>query len=116
MIENNTTYRGFIYDSKDRGQWDMGFFDAFIKESGHLGLDFAAYYKGNPKLGDTPSLLYMMSGDPAKPTDYVVGSQWWTDSYAPSHYWKDCAGAALQRAVRQESMQAWAERWQWLRK
>ena len=56
MIENNTTYRGFIYDSKDRGQWDMGFFDAFIKESGHLGLDFAAYYKGNPKLGDTPSL------------------------------------------------------------
>lgn len=242
MIENNTTYRGFIYDSKDRGQWDMGFFDAFIKESGHLGLDFAAYYKGNPKLGDTPSLLYMMSGDPAnpegtswagsfvrcsrtprtvlkrrlmdgewyqstvairdtaqicgiiewqlqgpvrndvaidsacitidirrqqwkgyykgnglyvlrhstyytgtlpyiitstlqdfpplrgevtidntwdvpaKPTDYVVGSQWWTDSYAPSHYWKNRAGAALQRAVRQESMQAWAERWQWLRK
>ena len=231
MIENNTTYRGFIYDSKNQGKYDMGFFQTFIKDAGHLGRDFAAYYKGNPKLGDTPSLLYMMSGHPenpeqqswagrfvkcsrtprsvfygattakdtaqicgiiewqlrgpvrddvaidsacvtldirkqkwngyykgnglyilrhstyytgtldytitstidgfapitgqitventwdvvAKDTDYMVGSQWWTDSYAPADYWHNCAGAQTQRIVRDEIMADWANRWQWLK-
>lgn len=241
MIENNTTYRAFIYDSKDKGQWDMGYYDKFIRDAGHLGRDFAAYYKGNPKLGDTPSLLYVMSSaygrlhgknsDPTNPeqqswagrfvrcersprrifhgattakdtaqicgiiewqlrgpvrddiaidsacitldirkqkwngyykgnglyvlrhstyytgvlpytitstiegfapiageitvvntwdvkpstADYQVGSQWWTDSYAPSDYWHECAGANTQRQVRQEIMQDWAERWSWLK-
>ena len=231
MIENNTTYRGFIYDSKNQGKWDMGFFQTFIKDAGHLGRDFAAYYKGNPKLGDTPSLLYMMSGHPENPeqqswagrfvkcsrtprsvfygattakdtaqicgiiewqlrgpvrddvaidsacvtldirkqkwngyykgnglyilrhstyytgtldytitstidgfapitgqitventwdvapkdTDYKVGPQWWTDSYAPADYWHNCAGAQTQRIVRDEIMADWANRWQWLK-
>ena len=61
MIENNTTYRGFIYDSKNNDEWNAGFFEHHIKDAGHLGRDFAAYYKGNPKLGDTPSLLYLMN-------------------------------------------------------
>ena len=241
MIENNTTYRGFIYDSKNKDQWNAGYFDAHIKDAGNLGRDFAAYYKGNPKMGDTPSLLYMMHGDPSKPeqlswagsfvscrrtphsvfygattakdtvqicgiiewqlqgpvrddiaidsacitldirkqqwkgyykgkglyvlrhstyytgtldytitstidgfapikgqitventwerngykiqgscskcenTDYVVGSQWWTDSYAPKEYWNKCAGARTQQQVRQESMEDWARRWKWLK-
>lgn len=67
MIENNTTYRGFIYDSKNKDEWNAGFFDKHIKDAGHLGRDFAAYYKGNPKMGDSPSLLYMMKGDPSQP-------------------------------------------------
>lgn len=73
MIENNTTYRGFIYDSKNPDQWNAGFFDAFIRDAGHLGRDFAAYYKCNPKLGDTPSLLYMMDGDPNHPEQQSWG-------------------------------------------
>lgn len=231
MIENNTTYRAFIYDSKNKDQWNMGYFPTFIKDAGNLGRDFAAYYKGNPKLGDTPSLLYMMDGDPSNPeqqswgarfvkcsrtpktvfrgkttardtaqvcgiiewqlkgpkrkdiapdsacitldirkqqwkgyykgdglyvvrhstyytgtldytitstvkgfkpihgqmtventwdnhtnaTDYTVGPQWWTDSYAPEDYWHDCAGARYQYIVRQEIMDDWAHRWQWLK-
>ena len=205
----------------------MGYFETFIKDAGHLGRDFAAYYKGNPKLGDTPSLLYMMDGDPTNPeqqswggrfvrcnrtprvvfhgattakdtaqvcgiiewqlkgpvrndiaidsacvildirnqkwrgyykgdglyvvrhstyytgtlsytitstvdgfapitgeitvenswdvkphdTDYRVGEQWWTDSYAPTDYWNNCAGARNQFIVREEIMADWAERW-----
>ena len=230
MIENNTTYRGFIYDSKDKGKYDMGFFDTFIKDRGNMGRDFAAYYKGNPKLGDTPSLLYVMDGNPSNPealswggrfvkcsrtprtvfhrvttakdttqicgiiewqlkgpkrkdiapdsvcltldirkqkwngyykgngiyvirhstyytgtldytitstvkgfkplkgqitventwnrqnaTDYIVGPQWWTDSYAPADYWHNCAGAKLQRIVHDEIMEDWGQRWNWLR-
>ena len=231
MIENNTTYRAFIYDSKNKDQWNMGYFDTYIKDAGHLGRDFAAYYKGNPKLGDTPSLLYMMHGDPPRPdqqswggrfvpcrrtprvvfhgattardtaqvcgiiewqlrgpvrpdiaidsacvmldirkqqwrgyykgnglyvvrhstyytgvlsytitstiggfapiegeitventwdvkpkaTDYPVGNQWWTDSYAPADYWHGCAGARYQYIVREEIMADWARRWAWLK-
>ena len=231
MIENNTTYRAFIYDSKNMDQWNMGYFDTFIKDAGNLGRDFAAYYKGNPKLGDTPSLLYMMKGDPTNPeqqswggrfvrcsrtprtvfhgattaqdtaqvcgiiewqlqgpvrndiaidsacvtldirnqqwrgyykgdglyvlrhstyytgtlsytitstiegfspitgeitventwdvkphdTDYIVGAQWWTDSYLPDDYWNNCAGARNQLVVREEIMADWAQRWAWLK-
>ena len=75
MIENNTTYRGFIYDSKSKDEWNAGYFDAHIKDAGNLGRDFAAYYKGNPKLGDTPSLLYMMKGDPTNPEQQSWGGR-----------------------------------------
>lgn len=67
MIENNTTYRGFIYDSKNDDDWNMGYFEKYIKDAGHLGRDFADYYKGNPKMGDTPTLLYLMQGNPDEP-------------------------------------------------
>ena len=231
MIENNTTYRGFIYDSKNNDKYNNGFFDTYIKDSGNLGRDFAAYYKGNPKLGDTPSLLYMMDGNPANPeqsswggcfvrrshtprtvfrgattaadtvkicgivewqlrgpvrddvaidsacvtldirkqkwkgyykgdglyvvrhstyytgtlqyaisstidgfapisgeftvantwnvpprdTDYRVGSQWWTDSYAPGAFWRNYAGARFQLDVRNDIMEDWGQRWLWFR-
>ena len=231
MIENNTTYRGFIYDGKNKDEWNAGYYDTYIRDAGNLGRDFAAYYKGNPKMGDTPTLLYMMKGDPAQPeqpslagqfvkcsrtprnvftgpttaqdtvpicgiiewqlsgpmrddiaidsacitldirrqqwkgyykgdghyllrhstyytgtldytvsstlpdftpfqgqitvantwdsapreTDYAVGPQWWTDSYAPENYWHNCAGAATQQQARLETMQDWALRWSWLK-
>ena len=67
FIENNATYRGFIYDSKNKDQYNGGYYEHYIKGAGLMGDDFAHYYKGNPKLGDTPSLLYMMDGDPANP-------------------------------------------------
>ncbi len=75
MIENNTTYRAFIYDSKNPDKYNKGYFQTFIKDCGHLGRDFADYYKGNPKLGDTPSLLYMMDGDPSKPEEPSWGGR-----------------------------------------
>lgn len=231
MIENNSTYRGFIYDSKNKDEWNTGFFNTHIKDAGNLGRDFAAYYKGDPKLGDTPSLLYVMRGEPTNPerqswggrfvrcsrtprtvfhgattasdtaqvcgiiewqlqgairndiaidsacvtldirnqkwhgyykgnglylvrhstyytgtlsytitsdidaftpvngeitientwnvtpkeTDFTVGNQWYTDSYAPDGYWKGVAGAANQQAVRQEIMADWAKRWGWIK-
>lgn len=68
FIENNATYRGFIYDSKNKDIYNAGYYEHFIKGAGLMGADFAQYYKGNPKLGDTPSLLYMMDGDPTDPT------------------------------------------------
>ena len=231
MIENNTTYRGFIYDSKNADEWNTGYYDTYIRDAGHLGRDFSAYYKGHPKMGDTPSLLYVLSGNPAQPnmpswagrfaacsrtprtifhgattasdtacvnsiiewrlqgpkrddiaidsacltlhirkqewkgyykgdglyvlrhstyylgtlpytitstidgfapiegeitirntwdvplqaTDYVVGPNWWTDSYAPANVWHNYPGAQTQYDIRQEVLTDWALRWSWLK-
>lgn len=52
---------------------------------------------------------------PSKATDYQVGPQWWTDSYASADYWHDCAGARNQIIVREEIMEDWGQRWLWLR-
>ena len=67
MIENNSTYRGFIAKYKNPDRWNGGFYDYYVKGNGYLGADFYNYLQGKPKLGDTPSLLYMMDGDPANP-------------------------------------------------
>lgn len=48
-------------------------------------------------------------------TDYLVGSQWWTDSYAPEDYWHNCAGARYQLIPREEIMEDWGLRWNWLK-
>ena len=41
MIENNTTYRAFIYDSKNRDKYNKGFFETFIKSSGNCEVQYA---------------------------------------------------------------------------
>lgn len=72
MIENNAAYRGFISDKKNPDKYNAGFYDAYLKGAGHLGEDFINYYKGVPKMGDTPALLYMMNGNPDNP----AGESW----------------------------------------
>jgi len=67
FIENNASYRGFIADRKNTDEFNAGFYEAFVRGAGHLGEDFFSYLQGNPKLGDTPSLLYLMDGDPNDP-------------------------------------------------
>lgn len=67
FIENNESYRGFIADYKNHDKHHAGFYDYYVKGAGLLGEDFYNYKQGIPKLGDTPTLLYMMDGDPAVP-------------------------------------------------
>ena len=85
MIENNATYRGFITDNDkmelieeykgmetDENIYGTGYYNYAMKEGGVMGADFKNYYNGIVKMGDTPSLLYMMHGDPADP----MGESW----------------------------------------
>jgi len=67
FIENNESYRGFIANYKNTDKHHAGFYDFYVKGAGHLGADFYNYKQGLPKLGDTPTLLYMLDGDPAVP-------------------------------------------------
>lgn len=85
MIENNSTYRGFIAKYKNPDQWNGGFYEYYVKGNGYLGADFYNYLQGKPKLGDTPSLLYMMDGDPANPERESWGGSFERYSYTPRH-------------------------------
>lgn len=70
FIENNSTYRGIIASSSD-----ADYYGNVISGAGALGEDFVNYYKGVVKMGDTPSLLYMINGDPADPTSDSWGGR-----------------------------------------
>ena len=48
-----------------------------------ISADFLLKYKGNPKLGDTPSLLYMMKGDPTQPEQQSWGGKFVKCSRTP---------------------------------
>lgn len=91
MIENNATYRGFITDNDkmelieeyrgmeaDEDRYGTGYYDYAMKGAGVMGTDFINYYKGIVKMGDTPSLLYMMNGDPNDPE-----GESWGGSFEP---------------------------------
>lgn len=68
FIEVNSSYYGFF---SNNGMPDSvkttTYYDQYIRGAGNLGKDFINYYAGNVKMGDTPSLLYMMDGDPKNP-------------------------------------------------
>ncbi|ARK12840.1 nucleoside hydrolase-like domain-containing protein [Fibrella sp. ES10-3-2-2] len=69
FIENNASYRGFFSNTGSSSRFNSNnYFANYIKSWGNLGDDFDNnHYKGNVKMGDTPSLLYMMDGDPENP-------------------------------------------------
>lgn len=83
FIEDNASYRGFIAKYKQKDRWNGGFYDYYVRGAGHLGADFVNYKGGLPKLGDTPSLLYMLDGDPAKPERESWGGSYVKVGHSP---------------------------------
>ncbi|WP_346236114.1 nucleoside hydrolase-like domain-containing protein [Niabella insulamsoli] len=68
FIEVNASYYGFFSNNKIIDSVSpTGYYNKFIQQAGFLGRDFKNYYEGEVKMGDTPSLLYLMDGDPANP-------------------------------------------------
>lgn len=82
FIECNAAYRGFIASRGEEPDYE-DFFDRVMADAGHLGPDFGNYYDGNIKMGDTPSLLYMMHGNPADPTSESWGGQFEQQHHSP---------------------------------
>jgi hypothetical protein len=69
FIEVNSSYYGFFSNSNALDSVKSSdYYDRYIQGAGYLGKDFKSYYKGDVKMGDTPSLLYMMDGDPNNPS------------------------------------------------
>lgn len=68
FIECNGSYNGFFSRNNTVKELDnVNYYDSYIKGAGCLGKDFKSYYKGQIKMGDTPSLLYLMDGVPGNP-------------------------------------------------
>ncbi|MBC8767718.1 DUF1593 domain-containing protein [Arenibacter sp. BSSL-BM3] len=84
FIEANATYRGFFSDSnvQDSLKGDK-YYENYISGGGYLGKDFKNYYKGDIKMGDTPSLLYVMNGDPNNPLADNWGGRFEKFSHSP---------------------------------
>lgn len=79
IIEANATYRGWIIDSESPKEiGSKGFYDNYIQGRGAMGKAFKNYYGGNVKMGDTPSLAYLMKGDPNAPL-----ANHWGGSFTP---------------------------------
>lgn len=85
FIENNASYRGFFSNTGSSEKLNSkNYFANYIKSAGFLGDEFDNnHYEGNVKMGDTPSLLYMMDGDPNDPTKECWGGSFEKLSYSP---------------------------------
>jgi hypothetical protein len=76
MIEANATYRGWFVGGPPAGEWsNTGFVAAHVAKAGALGRFFATQLGGEMKMGDTPSVVRLVHGVLADPTQGSWGGQ-----------------------------------------
>ncbi|QDU55495.1 DUF1593 domain-containing protein [Aeoliella mucimassa] len=123
-IENDTTFRGMYQGGLQQGEWgNREFIKRHVRDFGALG---SLYWdkKQDIKMGDTPSLLYLLRGDindptadhwggAFQPTDH--GPHYWTDDPQPSLSDQNRAGAKTVNRWRQDYLSDWQQRMTWLR-
>lgn len=86
MIEANATYRGWFLDSESPEELaNDNYYANFIHGNGVMGIDFKNHYDGSIKMGDTPSLAYVMNGDRNNPE----GESWGGSFVKIKHSTKD---------------------------
>ena len=69
MIEANATYRGWFVGGNQSGEWgNRAFVAAHVAGQGALGTYFASLLKGMIKMGDSPSVGYLLHGTPDDPS------------------------------------------------
>lgn len=83
FIECNSSYYGFFSEGVPDSVSNKAYYDKYIKGAGYLGKDYINYYKGNVKMGDTPSLLYMMDGNPDDPLKESWGGSFEKFDHSP---------------------------------
>jgi hypothetical protein len=69
IIEANATYRGWFVGGNQDGQWgNKAFVAAHVAGHGRLGDFFATQLGGTLKMGDSPSVGYLLHGTPEDPS------------------------------------------------
>ena len=69
IIEANSTYRGWFVGGNQRGEWgNKGFVAEHVAGRGALGAFFATQLGGTIKMGDSPSVGYLLHGTPEDPS------------------------------------------------
>lgn len=76
IIESNSTYRGWFTGGPQQGEWGN---EAFVRQHvsgrGALGTYFARQLGGVIKMGDTPSVGWLLRGTPGDPSASGWGGQ-----------------------------------------
>ncbi len=76
IIEANATYRGWFVGGNQEGEWgNTSFVESHIAGRGALGDYFATHLKGKIKMGDTPSVAYLLCGTVSDPSQPSWGGQ-----------------------------------------
>lgn len=118
-IENNTTFRGMYMGGVQDSPWgNLTFVETFVKDFGAMGKLFFEKKPGI-KMGDTPSVLYLLNGNPGNP----VGESWggsfiknpdrpnyWTDRQDPELVENNRPGAKTVNRYRLEYLKDWKKR------
>ncbi|MCS4433092.1 DUF1593 domain-containing protein [Aquiflexum gelatinilyticum] len=123
-IENNTTFRGMYMGGDQSGNLgNQTFVETFVKNNGYLGKLYWEQ-KQDIKMGDTPSVLYFLKGDPDNPEGESWGGSFIKTGHGPN-YWTDNPGLKLIENNRQgaktvnrfrkDFLLDWAERMMWLK-
>lgn len=77
IIESNSTYRGWFTGGNQSTEWsNKGFPEKYIQGKGALGDFFMTQLSGTIKMGDTPSVAWLLKGEPAAPTQPSWGGQY----------------------------------------
>lgn len=75
IIESNSTYRGWFTGGNQSGQWgNRAFVSQHIAGKGALG-DFFVSKKADIKMGDTPSVGWLLKGTPEDPSQPSWGGR-----------------------------------------
>jgi len=76
MIEANSTYRGWFVGGNQGGEWgNKAFVAAHVASHGALGDFFASQLGGTLKMGDSPSVGWLLRGKPEDPSQPSWGGQ-----------------------------------------
>jgi hypothetical protein len=121
-IEADTTFRGMYMGGKQDGEWgNAAFVEKHVRGHGALG-DFFYAKKRDIKMGDTPSLLYLLRGDANDPTAPHWGGAFAKTNHGPN-YWTDNpadnlrdggrAGAKTVSRWREDYLKDWRTRMDW---
>lgn len=123
-IENNTTFRGMYMGGEQSGEYgNISFVEKNIKDHGFLGKLFWEQKK-DIKMGDTPSVLYLLHGNSENPESeswggsFVKtrhGTNYWTDNPDPSLIENNRHGAKTVNQWRKYFLDDWAKRMEWLK-
>ncbi len=75
MIESNSTYRGWFVGGNQSGDWgNKRFVGSKVAGRGKLG-DFFVRQKADIKMGDTPTVAWLLHGDPSDPSQPSWGGR-----------------------------------------
>lgn len=106
---------------QQRGFDNLQFVEQHVKGHGALG-DLFWEKKRDIKMGDTPSVLYLLDGNPDNPEgeswggSYIKtghGEHYWTDNPADSLMLNERQGAKTVSKHRKDYLSDWAKRMDW---